>query len=236
MTRYRKFLQKSVVSFVHIVSETMQRQSDDPLILELNKRAINSSADYVLTHLKTAIIFPNKKDLYKFSFTLPHRTGSYLELGVFEGESLNYIAKLASGKSRTIHGFDSFQGLAEDWKGSIGFVKGHFSLAGQLPVVEDNVVLHVGLFSDTLPRFKREHQESLAFLHIDCDTYESTSQALKILGSQINSGTLVILDEYVGFPGWQFGEYLAWKEFINDSGLNYEYVGFSNQTALVRIL
>ena len=135
-----------------------------------------------------------------------------------------------------VHGFDSLRGLAENRTGSVGFVRGHFSLMGRLPLAERNVHLHTGLSSDTLPKFKEENQESLAFLHVDCDTYESTSQALRILGSQINPGSTIIFDEYIGYPGWQFGEFLAWTELVKTRCLDYEYLALSNQTALIRVL
>ncbi len=236
----KKFLRRKIVSIAHIVSEEILKTTEDPLSFELNKRAIKSSVDYVSQHLQNIVVFPNKKDLYTFAFTAAHIEGSYIELGVYSGESINYISKLALTRSEDreliVHGFDSFQGLAEDWKGSIGFTKGHFSLSGQLPFVHNNVELHAGLFSDTLPIFIREHPEPIAFLHVDCDNFESTAQALEVLGAQIKSGTIVLFDEYVGFPGWQFGEFLAWQEYVRDNDISYEYLGFSNQTALIRIL
>jgi len=239
MKATKKFARQRIESLVNVVLHAWNASLADPLIIELNRIAISESAQYVSRHLRNSIIFPDKKDLYEFSFTLRHNPGSYLELGVYKGESINYFAKVAAQKLDSdikVHGFDSFLGLAENWTGSVGFVRGHFSLMGQLPLVERNVYLHTGLFSDTLPKFKEENQEPLAFLHVDCDTYESTSQALRILGSQINPGTIIIFDEYIGFPGWQFGEFLAWKELVETRGLDYEYLAFSNQTALIRVL
>ena len=100
----------------------------------------------------------------------------------------------------------------------------------------NNVKLHVGLFSETWSAFTQEHPESIELLHVDCNTYESTSRALEILGSQIKNGTVVVFDEYIGFPGWRFGEFQAWQEFVKKDDITYEYMGFSDQTALFRIL
>ena len=236
----KQHLRKLIVKLSHIVSDAVQVPVADPLSTELNRRAVQSTADYVTKHLNSSLIFSDKKDLYQFAFAFSHIDGSYIELGVYKAESINLIANLASQNSSqkkiTIHGFDSFDGLAEDWKGSTGFVKGYFSLSGQLPPVLNNVDLHVGLFSETLPKFVQGNLQPLAFLHVDCDTYESTSQALEILGSKLQRGTVLIFDEYAGYPGWQFGEYLAWQEFVSKEELKYEYLGFCNQTVLIRIL
>ncbi len=76
----------------------------------------------------------------------------------------------------------------------------------------------------------------MLFLHLDADTYESTSQVLSLIGDRIVSGTTLIFDEYHGFVNWRNGEYRAWQEFANEKGLVYEYIGFAPTQAAVRIL
>ena len=55
------------------------------------------------------------------------------------------------------------QGLPEDWLQAEAtperFKKGTFSLDGQFPEVEDNVILVKGLFADTLPPFLAAHEQ-----------------------------------------------------------------------------
>jgi hypothetical protein len=48
-------------------------------------------------------------------------------------------------------------------------------------------------------------------------------------------GTLLLFDEYIGYPGWEHGEYKAFKEFVEKEGRSYEYLAFSHLQALVRI-
>ncbi len=65
--------------------------------------------------------------------------GHYMEFGVFEGKSINYLASL--NKKVTFHGFDSFEGLPEQWfMGHKVIEKGHFAVS-ELPKVVPNVVL-----------------------------------------------------------------------------------------------
>jgi len=76
--------------------------------------------------------------------------GLVLEFGVFYGKTLRMIVDRFP--TTDAHGFDTFGGLPEDWRGT---KKGAYSTAGVLPDVTGNVSLHQGLFSDSLPKFLR---------------------------------------------------------------------------------
>src|SRR6266481_1745627 len=76
---------------------------------------------------------------------------SYLEFGVFRGSSLRYWSKLLRHPDSFLHGFDSFEGLPENWR---IMDKSLFDVGGQLPVFDDSrVQLFKGWFSDTLPKY-----------------------------------------------------------------------------------
>jgi len=70
------------------------------------------------------------------------QSGLTAEFGVFQGESINYIASVLPG--RTIHGLDSFEGNPEDSKDFLNWKKGTFDLGGKLPKVRGNVILRAG--------------------------------------------------------------------------------------------
>ena len=137
--------------------------------------------------------------------------GLYAEFGVFSGYSINHFAEIH--KDRTLYGFDSFVGLREDWGGT-DMGEGSFDRKGKLPAVRINVSLIKGWFSETLPVFLEEHSEDFAFIHFDADTYESTHYVLNTLEKRIVPGTIIIFDEYLGFPNWESGEFLAWQQFV----------------------
>jgi hypothetical protein len=145
--------------------------------------------------------------------------GLILEFGVASGRTIRHLAGLTS---RTIHGFDSFEGLPEAWRP--GFEKGAF--AQPLPTVPNNVVLHKGWFSETLPKFLEQHSDSVALLHIDCDLYSSTSLVLKYLKERVRSGTVIVFDEYFNYPGWRQHEHKAFEEMIKDSDLTFRFDAF----------
>jgi hypothetical protein len=146
--------------------------------------------------------------------------GLICEFGVFRGTTINHLASLTS---QTIHGFDSFEGLPEYWRPD--FEKGRFALA-RLPKVRPNVQLHKGWFHESLPPFLAAHREHAAFLHVDCDLYSSTRTIFHLFRDRIRPGTVIAFDELFNYPGWRQGEYKAFSEFIAETGLKYEWLGY----------
>lgn len=58
------------------------------------------------------------------------------------------------------------------------------------------VVIHRGWFSETVPTFRSEHDQPLAFLHIDSDLYSSAMDVLCGLNDLILPGTILLFDEF----------------------------------------
>ncbi len=161
--------------------------------------------------------------------------GEYLEFGVADGVSINYIA----GKigDRIVHGFDSFEGLPEHWFDGVGL--GVFDRGGVPPDVHANVRLHRGLFDVSLPAFvAAEGAGPVAFVHVDCDLYASTREVFAQLGDRIVSGTIIVFDEYFNFPGWRNQEHKAFQEFVRERNLQYAYLTYDRiqSTVAVKIL
>ncbi|WP_082573226.1 MULTISPECIES: TylF/MycF/NovP-related O-methyltransferase [unclassified Nocardioides] len=123
----------------------------------------------------------------------------YLEFGVFEGQSLRHWTQLNQRPESRFYGFDSFEGLPEDWKRFDGqMVKAHFDVDGVLPDIDDERLSFVpGWFQDTVDIFleKFEPQAQLV-LHIDSDLYSSALYVLTRLNALLVPGTIVIFDEF----------------------------------------
>lgn len=145
--------------------------------------------------------------------------GDVLECGVYFGRSLRVIAARTPGP---VHGFDSFQGLPEAWKENEG--AGSYSTAGRLPSVRGNVQLHAGWFEDTLPAFFTGHSDPVRLLHIDCDIYSSTRTVLEHAGPRLVPGSVLVFDDFLGYPGYQAHELRAFQEFARDHGAEWEVV------------
>ena len=200
-------------------------------VRERELRALKSSVDYIEAKMPDAMGFKSQKELIGFALT-EIGEGHLLELGVFRGGTARFMANRIG--NRTLHGFDSFEGLPEKW-GGFDLGKGALTMHGKLPRVPSNVVLHKGWFSDTLPGWSKANPGLIAFMHIDCDIYSSTVDILRDLADQIGPGTIVLFDEYFNYPNWENHEYKAWKEFVASRGITYTYLGFARQQVALRV-
>lgn len=197
-------------------------------------QATISSAEYVRTHMAGARSFRGGQpgaarqgvpELIAHALSLVQVQGFYAEFGVWKGESLSFIADRVE---TLVYGFDSFEGLPEDWYPT--HAKGMFDLGGALPQLKTrrgNVQLVKGWFEDTVPQFAREVSGPAAFLHIDSDLYSSARTVLEVLGDRIVPGSVIVFDEYLNYPGWQDGEVQAWREFCEARAVRYRYVGYT---------
>ena len=191
-----------------------------------------NSADFMAKNLiPTAKTFPNRIDHLKHAIAQTEIDGLYMEFGVFKGDSINEIALAKPDK--IVYGFDSFEGLPEDWTNSMSH--GTFDLQGVLPQVKENVRLIKGWFDKTLPDFLKEHTENCAFIHIDCDLYSSTKTVFDALKERIVSGTVIVFDEYINYLGWEQGEHKAFVELMQEKNLTCDYISCCTMQVAVKI-
>ena len=156
--------------------------------------------------------------------------GLNVELGVFNGVTIGCLA--TARPDLEFHGFDSFEGLPEDWDTGGKKVKADaFDRKGKLPEVPENVKLYKGWFNETLVPFIGEKPSPISFLHVDCDVYSSTDYALNLLNDRIVPGTIIRFDELacwrsvfgeasphtfsrVPYTTWQEHEWKAMQEWL----------------------
>jgi hypothetical protein len=194
-------------------------------------RATFDSMEYADVNMRSAVVYLEKRDVLAHGLRQVGSEGLYLELGVWSGRTINFIADHYSG---TVHGFDSFEGLPENW--AMQYRSGHFATGGKLPTVRSNVQLHVGWFDQTLPDFVRQHAGPIAFMHVDCDLYSSTKTAFQALGERIVGQTVIVFDEYFNYPGWREHEYKAFQEFVADKELRYRYLAYNERSHNVAVV
>lgn len=194
-------------------------------------RATFDSMDYADANMRTATVCLEKRDVLGHGLRQVRNRGLYLELGVWSGRTINFIAEHYTGP---VHGFDSFEGLPEDW--AMDYRKGHFATKGKLPQVGSNVQLHIGWFDETLPKFVSQHPGPIAFMHVDCDLYSSTHTAFQILGQRVVPRTVIVFDEYFNYPGWREHEHKAFQEFVAARGLKYRYLAYTERHHNVAVM
>ena len=174
-------------------------------------------------HFKKSI-FLDKKNYHKFIIERAKENDKfnkkfYLEFGVWIGTSINFFSKYVN----TIYGFDSFEGLREDWVGT-HCPKGTFNLNKKLPKLNKNVIPVIGWVQDTLVPFLEKHKPEINFVNLDTDTYETTKFILTKIKPYLIKNCIIAFDELYNYPGWEMGEYKALKETFNDN--EYRYVCF----------
>lgn len=185
---------------------------------------------YLSQQPKKPVMLANAYALFKFALTRARSDGLVLEFGVYQGTSINQIASLVDAP---VHGFDSFEGIPEAWNDEPA---GSYSTQGELPTVADNVRLHAGWFSDTIPGFISSHRDPVRLMNIDCDLYSSTETVLDLFNEQIGHGTVLVFDEFIGNESWRDDEFKAFEQAVARFGWSYEVIGFCFMTKQVAIL
>lgn len=146
--------------------------------------------------------------------------GHYYEFGLYQGYTF-YQAVLVSPE---IHhfGFDSFEGMPDNTEGG-GFGLGRFKVTYKK--VLNNLLdrgafthrehLIKGFFTDSLTPALQTELESFpaSVILIDSDLYESAVTVLDFIKPLLQSGTIVVFDDWGAFSA-EAGEQRAWREFL----------------------
>jgi hypothetical protein len=144
----------------------------------------------------------------------------YVEFGVFEGRSLRWWRKRLDSPEARFVGFDSFDGLPEDWTGN--FTAGSFATKGPPLISDHRVSFEVGLFEQTLEEYSPPAHDQLV-VNIDCDIYSATVTVLDKIRNWIRPGTLIYFDEFA-HPDH---EQLAFRRFMFNSGIRVVPLAFA---------
>jgi len=142
----------------------------------------------------------------------------YLEFGVYRGDSLRWWSQALQNPDSHLHGFDSFEGLPEDYDVPGGkYTRGWFSTGGQLPQIDDpRVQFFKGWFEETLPGYQLPEHDVLV-INLDADLYSSTIFVLNQLRPHIQKGAYIYFDD-MSRPDH---EPRALEEFMYESGLKF---------------
>ena len=158
----------------------------------------------------------------------------YLEFGVASGHSFFWWIKHNQHASSRFWGFDTFEGLPEDWG---VYKKGAMSFAPADPKLQDSRAGFIkGIFQHTLAAFLKENGNQMAgkpkIIHLDADLFSSTIFALSQLYPFLQKGDLIFFDEF----NVANHEFFAYKIFTEAFYVNLKLIGAQNnfyQTAFV---
>lgn len=120
-------------------------------------------------------------------------SGTVLEFGVYEGKTLRMMAEYRPDLKFV--GFDSFEGLPEDWFLGEKIVKKERFIT-DVPTMPDNVNLVLGFFDESLPKWIDNNWfEPIRFINIDSDLYSSARTVLEEMNTLIVPDQLLRFDE-----------------------------------------
>jgi O-methyltransferase len=169
--------------------------------------------------------------------------GDLVECGVWQGGCAAAM-KLAAQmllETRTLHLFDSFEGLppvqpidgpmAKSWQQDVNGPIYHDNCTASLALVQQNfqqlgllgdsgpvpVQFHKGWFEQTVPDFVAQQAAPIALLRLDGDWYESTKVCLENLYPLVSENGVIIIDDYYVWDGCA----VAVHEYFGKQRLNH---------------
>ena len=156
----------------------------------------------------------------------------YLEFGVASGSSFFWWMKKNVHPDSLFRGFDTFEGLPEDWG---GYKKG--AMAFEQSEANDGRGEFVrGIFQESLHPFIESNksllQDKLKIIHLDADLFSSTIFVLSQLYPYLKKGDIIFFDEF----NVANHEFLAFKIFTESFYVKLLPIGAVNnfyQTAFV---
>ena len=238
----KKFIKNKLISFVHFLEVYFKlrvRNKTSPIDIYYENLSLDCFKLFE-TEMKNSSIFVKPEDIRKYSVSKAlnnskNQNDLFLEFGVFEGESINTFARILKTKNLEIFGFDSFEGLEEDWNMNEYNPIGTFSLNKKKPKVKDNVKLIQGKVQDTLEEFLKTNKEKkIIFSHLDMDTFTPTKFTLEKIKPFLTKGSILLFDQFYGYPNWQQHEYKAFKEVFKDE--EYKYIAFCESEVAIEML
>ena len=145
-------------------------------------------------------IFPNKdiEQHLRYALSQVSTQDLFLEFGVRDRKTFKVIKEY----SDVVHGFDSWTGMPWPWQLTrlVEPAKtGPHLAAKSIPKTDDTQIFWTGLFEDTLPKFVKQYNQPISFLHIDSNYYRSATQVLTALNDYITNDTVIVIGQCHAF-------------------------------------
>lgn len=163
----------------------------------------------------------DRKSFYRHLSGRVKEPATYLEFGVFRGDSMRMWSGLLQDSGSMLEGFDSFEGLPEDWR--MAADKSTFDVKGEIPDIDDSRIrFHKGWFENTLPGFLENFvPRPQLIIHFDADLYSSTRYVINLVEPYMTPGTVLVFDELYD----RDHELKALDEFLAEHPMTLECLG-----------
>lgn len=163
-------------------------------------------------------------------YQLRTKTLNYIEFGVAEGDSLKWWLEHCVNQNTVFMGFDTFEGLPEDWG---VFKKGDMSFEiTSLQIHDTRLTIFKGLFQHTvnsaLENLQNDRQN---IIHLDADLFNSTLFVLTQLFRFLKKDDILIFDEF-STPTHEFN---AFRFFTESCYIKYDLLTAASNYTFVAI-
>jgi hypothetical protein len=174
-------------------------------------------------------------EIFDYLISTKKLKGVFCECGYGYGTSFTVLSHFAKKLNKKIYGIDSFGGFPQISKVDHSLrnpIKGDWAVRTLSEA--NNYVRNSGLFENDEQyklislAFKEGVKnpiphEKISLLHIDLDLYDGYKYALELFWDQVESGGIVVFDEYkqVKWPGAT----LAINEFLASKNLSLDSIG-----------
>ena len=186
----------------------------------------NSKIFFKMQPRPAPFAFSREYEYHKYCLSKVQLEGLWVEFGSYKGVSARYLTKIKEEMFPEIktpfYGFDSFEGLPEDWEGT-NTKKGGLSAKESVPNIP-GAEFNKGWFKDTIPKFLEKHSGPFSFLHVDSDIYSSAVDVFTLAEERIIPGTVILFDEIIGYDAWKLHEYKAFNEFVERHNVKYRWL------------
>lgn len=156
--------------------------------------------------------------LYQAALLARDVPGDAAEVGVYRGGTARILSRLLGKPGRTLHLFDTFEGMPETDPDKDAISKGLFSDSSLERVKaflkdEKDVAFYQGLFPQTAGPVK---DRRFAFVHVDVDIHRSIVDCCEFFHPRLERGGVLLFDDY-GTPSCP-GVKPAVDEFCRKAG------------------
>lgn len=237
----KNFIKKKLKSLLAFMEDNFRfrNAAKSPIDFYLDEVSRNCY-DFFKDHISRSSVFLKDDDIRHHSILKAFNNNTskdniFLEFGVYKGDSIKLFAKFLFQHGLEIYGFDSFEGLEEDWIVSDYNPAGTFSFNSKNLKIPKNVKIIKGKVQDTLNDFLEKNKDKkITFIHMDMDTYTPTKYVLEKIKPFLQKGSVILFDELYGFPNWKKHEYKALNEVFKEN--EYKYFAFGTRQVSVEIL
>ena len=141
--------------------------------------------------------------------------GDFVECGVFNGGSVAAVSRMLRYGKQRFWLYDSFRPLPDPSKEDGPLAKSHFGgICGSPELVReamrlaefplDRCEIREGWYADT---FRLALPDDVAFLHIDCDWFDSVTLTLETFYDRVSEGGIVVSDDFGHWEGCRTAYY-----------------------------